>query len=372
MEKSPGVLIVDDEPANLLALKHILQKNGFTPYTAESGPEARSIAREKKPDIILLDVMMPEESGFDTIVALKEEAATADIPVIFITCLDDISNKLAGLNLGAVDYITKPFHSNEVLARIMNHLNMRRVDKAIIQEQAGRLNQVKKAQESILVNPDEIPEAQFESYFVPVLEAGGDFYDIFTLSGSKTGYFVADVSGHDLGASFITSSLKALLRQQAGLSQDPAEVLKGMNNVLGTIMREGQYFTAVFAVLDRDTMNLEVALAAHPPPIIMPAEGPLRVLDAKGDILGVFDEIEVGTFSVEVNAGDRVLLYTDGLLERYALRRPSRKEAMQDIVDACENARSLPMTEALTTILDNSGLAIGAPLDDILLIGFTV
>ena len=103
------VLVVDDDNMNVAVSKGLLAKKGLNTISAFSGPEARELAEEHCPDLILLDVMMPEESGFETCVKLKENQATADIPVIFVTCLDDDIDKINGFNLGDVEYITKPF-----------------------------------------------------------------------------------------------------------------------------------------------------------------------------------------------------------------------------------------------------------------------
>lgn len=117
------VLIVDDEPGLLVALDGIL-KPTYTVYAAGSGETALKIAKKNKPDIILLDVMMPDMDGFAVLAELKKTDATRNIPVIFLTGLSDVKDEEEGLLLGAVDYIRKPFHSSIVLARVQMHLDM--------------------------------------------------------------------------------------------------------------------------------------------------------------------------------------------------------------------------------------------------------
>ncbi|MBW2100992.1 MAG: response regulator, partial [Deltaproteobacteria bacterium] len=119
-----SILAVDDNPSNLKLLEVSLGKEGYRILTAADGPSAREIAATEKPDLILLDIIMPGENGFDVIKHLKSNSATASIPVIFLTGINEIDYKLAGFKLGAVDYITKPFHPLEVLARVRLHLKL--------------------------------------------------------------------------------------------------------------------------------------------------------------------------------------------------------------------------------------------------------
>lgn len=119
-----SVLVVDDDISDLNALNNIL-KSSYTVYFAKSGKSAVKRAVENKPDIILLDVVMPDMNGYEVISELKKSEAR-DIPVIFITSLNEVNDELKGFGLGAVDYITKPFHSSIVKARIESHLKTAR------------------------------------------------------------------------------------------------------------------------------------------------------------------------------------------------------------------------------------------------------
>lgn len=119
------VLVVDDQPANLKVLLSYLQDQGFNTLTATDGKRALYQISNFKPDIILLDVMMPGIDGFETCHRLKANKETADIPVIFITALSDVEDKIKAFEAGGVDYVTKPFQHEEVLARLNAHLDIR-------------------------------------------------------------------------------------------------------------------------------------------------------------------------------------------------------------------------------------------------------
>ena len=125
------VLIVDDNPTNLGVLFNILKESDYKPLMATDGEEGISHARIARPDIILLDIIMPGIDGFETCKRLKELEETKDIPVFFMTALSDLGNKVRGFELGAADYITKPFQHGEVLARIKTHLTIQHQKKEL-------------------------------------------------------------------------------------------------------------------------------------------------------------------------------------------------------------------------------------------------
>ena len=135
--QSPAVvLMVDDTPANLGVLYELLSEASYDVLVAEDGESALERAAYARPDLILLDVMMPGIDGFETCRRLKERPDTRDIPVIFMSALSDTVDKVKGLRLGAVDYVTKPFQHEEVLARVHTHLTLQRLKRELAEREA--------------------------------------------------------------------------------------------------------------------------------------------------------------------------------------------------------------------------------------------
>ncbi len=125
LKNKPIILMVDDNPTNLSVLGHILKGLDTELSVASSGEKALEIIKETPPDLILLDVMMPLLNGFEVCTKLKENENTRDIPIIFITALTDKEDIVRGFELGAVDYVTKPFNPKELLARVRTHLELK-------------------------------------------------------------------------------------------------------------------------------------------------------------------------------------------------------------------------------------------------------
>lgn len=128
------ILIVDDIEENLKVLTETLTHQGFHPLQAKTGERAIKIAQKALPDLILLDIKMPGMDGYETISKLKSIPVTADIPVIFISALNQIEDKVKGFKAGAVDYVSKPFQKEEVIARVTTHLKLREAQREIERE----------------------------------------------------------------------------------------------------------------------------------------------------------------------------------------------------------------------------------------------
>ena len=148
---TPSILLVDDIPANLRVLYESLNGRDYKLFIANGGEQALEVAQKSRPDLILLDIMMPDMDGFEVCRRLKKDPATAGIAVIFLSALDDTADKIRGLELGAVDYVTKPFHPDEVAARVETHCKILRLER----ELAHRNRQLELVRDRILSSMSE-------------------------------------------------------------------------------------------------------------------------------------------------------------------------------------------------------------------------
>jgi DNA-binding NtrC family response regulator len=132
--RAEKILLVDDVPANLAVLTAALEPEGYEIFAAPNGATALKVAAKARPDLILLDIMMPELDGFETCRRLKENDATRDIPVIFITARNEMESVVAGFRAGGLDYVVKPFQADEVLSRVKTHLRLSRLTRELLEK----------------------------------------------------------------------------------------------------------------------------------------------------------------------------------------------------------------------------------------------
>lgn len=352
MAAEPSVLIIDDDPTSALMLERIFRKEGFRTCVAGNGLDGRKLAYRNRPDLILLDIMMPGEDGFETCAKLKHQSETADIPIIFLSSLDHVEDKVTGFTRGAVDYVTKPFDAQEVLARARVHIKLRRAYAELIETQSTKFRQLQDAQQAILPKPEDIPEARFAIYYSPLQEAGGDYYDVLSVGPDTLGYFIADMCGHDLGSSFLTAALKVLVAQYTGPLYTPAETMRMINSVLYRLLRDGQHLTACFAILNRKQHRVRLTSAGHLPVIHMRQNGQTQLMEATGDVLGAFEAITVDSLEIKVMDGDRLFLYSDGLIEIDGSKNLTRPERIDILVSACRQTLKLPLEQAISQIIE--------------------
>src|SRR5262245_43572435 len=187
---APTILVVDDTPMNLSVLVRILEGSGYRILVARNGRAALEIARQTRPDLVMLDVVMPELNGFEVCHTLKQDAATRETIVIFLSALGEVADKVSGLELGAADYITKPFQSEEVLARVRGHLLRKQLERDLRLSRDRLAEELRSAGEmQRLLLPRTLPgngSVTFAAHYKTSLQAGGDYYDVLMLEDRKS------------------------------------------------------------------------------------------------------------------------------------------------------------------------------------------
>lgn len=318
-----SILLVDDNPTNLQVLFQTLEGVGCKLLIAKNGNGALAIAGKARPDLILLDIMMPDIDGYEVCRRLKADSATADIPVIFLSALGETEDKVKGLHLGAVDYITKPFQPDEVIARVNTHLTIDRL-KREVESQKNQLEHelevVSEVQRKLL--PKKLPEIdgfKLAAHYETSRYAGGDYYDIIEIPENRWGFLIADAEGHSAPAAVLIAMTCALFRSYPDSPDDPAAVLHYLNRHPCKVA-DPSFMTALFAVYDSAQQTMRIARAGQPLPMIyQSAEKKAFELACPGVYpLGIEPyEIEIPVTEIKLMAGDRFLIYTDGLSEQF-------------------------------------------------------
>jgi len=318
-----SILLVDDNPTNLQVLFQTLEGVGCKLLIAKNGEMALAIAGKALPDLILLDIMMPDIDGYEVCRQLKTNPATSGIPVIFLSALGDTEDKVKGLQLGAVDYITKPFQPDEVIARVNTHLTIHRLKREVESQKdqlEHELKVVSEVQRKLL--PKQLPVIdgfRLAAHYETSRYAGGDYYDIIELPDNCWGFLIADAEGHSAPAAVLMAMTCALFRSYPGSAADPAEVLHYLNEHLCKVA-EPSFMTALYAHYDAKTQTMRIARAGHPLPMVFRDSDEQAIeLPCPGVYpLGIEPyEIEVPVTEAKLEPGDRFLVYTDGLTERF-------------------------------------------------------
>lgn len=368
-ENGYTILIVDDSRANRAYLSGILGDEGYRIAEAEDGETCLSLVRDVDPVLILLDVVMPGIDGFETLRRLKSDAETRSVAVIMLTSLDDQESKLKAFDFGAVDYIVKSANEAEVRARARVHIRLSMANKELIASRAESLRQITQAQRSLLVQPREMPKARFSIYYRSLHEAGGDFYDVVEIAEGVHFYLMADVAGHDLGTSFVTPAVKVLLRQCATPAYSVPESVAFLNGVLSKTLLEENYLTAFALRINRRSDKAVFVAAGHPPALFIPKSGQIRFAECPNPCIGMMEDSSYEAEGMDVQSGDRFVLYTDGLVETKNDRR-AWIESIARLIPAAETLRDASLDDLPQALV--SALGADDPEDDVAVLAVEV
>jgi sigma-B regulation protein RsbU (phosphoserine phosphatase) len=371
-ERTVTIMIVDDEFVSVTMLANLLEREGFATFASSTGIDAVTLASQRQPDLILLDVNLPGVRGSTICARLKENEATADIPVLFVSGNADTATKIECFESGGLDYITKPYESREVLARIRTHLRLSRAQRALGQLLLETIHSMAQAQQALLPpRPEEMPEAKFAVYCHQLSEAGGDFYNVVKVSDQIFDYITADVCGHDISVALVTSALKALFTQNCTPYYSPVEILGIVNRVMPAILQVGQYVAISWIRVNRSTNKALVINAGQPPIIILPANGIPVKLELHGDIVGVFEHVAFDQKEITLAPGDRVLLYSDGLVEADGKSAGSRGAGITRLMELCADSSRLTLSHLIETLSERI-FSNRIPEDDIVIMGVDI
>ena len=324
------ILAVDDELDILQLIEMTLISDGFEVVTASNGIEALEKARIHTPDLILLDLMMPEMDGFEVIKNLKQTPEMKNIPVIMLTARAQAHERIEGLSAGADDYITKPFELEELKLRIESILAHTRKTKYInpligalgdwftedgMEQFAEHLRTASAIQQHLLPQSDpELEGFDISGLLESSMSVSGDFYDFVPFEDNRLGIVIADVRGKGIPAALLMVMIRTAMRLVCREDISPSSVLKRVNDLLVIDTTPDFFATMVYGILDPNSLTFTYSNAGHCYPILLKGEK-IEELQTGGMILGCFGFAEFETETIELEMGNKILFYTDGLTE---------------------------------------------------------
>jgi len=277
-KSKPVILAVDDTPENLDVVKGILSPY-YTVKAAINGKMALKIVESKLPDLILLDIMMPEMDGYEVCKRIKENPEASKVPIIFLTAKSQTEDEAAGFKIGAADYILKPVSPPILEARVKTHLALKFSMDALNSAYETIKTQKERMQHELDVGRDiqmsmlplEFPafpdRNEFEIYanLLPAREVGGDFYDFFFIGPDELCFLVADVSGKGVPAALFMAVSKTLIKSRAVDDSSPASVITRVNDELSRDNPESMFVTIFIGIINVKTGELRYTNAGHNP-----------------------------------------------------------------------------------------------------------
>jgi phosphoserine phosphatase RsbU/P len=324
------ILVVDDTEANRDLISRRLVKAGHLVEAVDGGARALERLRADAFDVVLLDIMMPDMNGYETLAALKGDAVLRHIPVIMITAIDDMESVVRCIEMGAEDHLPKPFNPALLRARIDASLARKRLrDREQVHARSleRELEIGRDIQGSFL--PDCLPRVEgWEASvcFRPARQVAGDFYDAFTVAGaSRLVVLVADVCGKGVGAAVFMAALRTAIRTLIDHSfrmspagdDDAAQLVRliaYLNEYIITVHGRTNMFTTIFVgVLAPSSGRLTYVNAGHDAPVVV-ADG-IQRLEPTGPALGLSADLSFAAAAVTLNPGDVLLAFTDGVID---------------------------------------------------------
>ena len=337
IEKSPfaemeilsrTILLVDDSPVNLGVVVEGLEAHGFEVSVALDGEEALQRVEIVKPDVILLDVMMPGIDGFEVCRRLKSQAHTRDIPVIFMTSLSGAEDKVKGFKYGAVDYVTKPLQIEEVRARVNTHLTLHELKRRLAEKVAvhehnlDRLDQEQRIAVGYmnkLIALDTLKDPAVQFHLQPAENFSGDLIAVARTPDGRLHLMLADSTGHGLSAALAAMPVIHPFYSMTGKGFGISAIAREINNKVRQALPVSHFVAVILASIDADMQMIEVWSGGCPPPLMLNGEGKLAYqFDARHLAMGILppeqfdDSVEYFSYDDDEHS---LMMFSDGVIE---------------------------------------------------------
>ncbi len=333
MNLEPGtILVVDDNKVNRMMLMHNLEQQGHTVSLAVDGQQALDQLKAKTYDLVLLDIEMPGMDGYQVLSTLKQDVQFRHIPIIMVTAVDEVASAIRCIEMGAEDYLSKPFDPVLLRARINACLEKKRLrdkEQLYLKSLEREMEIGREIQAGFL--PAELPKSpgwEISASFKAAREVAGDFYDAFLLPDDSLVFAIGDVCGKGVGAALFMALCRSLIRATitSGIfnrKEDTHSLLHGerlhhvvsfTNNYIAETHGEANMFATVFiGIVDNHDGSLVYINCGHEPPFLLGKDGTLSSLSGNGPALGIIPDAEYAVKNISMGDGSLLLAFTDGI-----------------------------------------------------------
>src|SRR5271156_142640 len=332
------IVIADDQPDVLEALRLLLKGHGYTTEAVTSPAALLDALGRAEFDLVLMDLNYARDTtsgreGLDVLTKLK--ASETAPPIVVMTGWATVGLAVEAMQRGVGDFVEKPWVNSRLLEILQKQIEIgrerrtarrsaienNRTQNEIASQLHRREREIEEARAIQLgFLPKEIPQLsgyEIAGAWQPARIVGGDYYDVFPFGGNTLGLCIADVAGKGMPAALLMSNLQAAVRGLASPSVAPDELCSAINRLLCRSIAGDRFITFFYAVLDIPSGLLRYTNAGHPAPLVIRADGTHEELGEGGGVLGVFETAEFCSGEIQLSTADRVVLFTDGLLEAH-------------------------------------------------------
>jgi phosphoserine phosphatase RsbU/P len=363
MSEPPRILVVDDTPHNVMLLEDLLTARGYAVETAADGVEALAKMEASPPDLVLLDIMMPRLNGYQVLERLRQDAALRHIPVVVISAIDELESVVRCLELGAEDYLPKPFNSTLLRARVSGSLERKRMRDEIVRHVRNIERDLEFAR-SIQLSMVPAPGAAvslpgslaLHATLQPAREIGGDLYDYFWMAPGRLCLVVADVSDKGASAALFMARtrttvrlLASQIRKGGGELPTAAQLVEDINSELCQDNPHAMFVSLFVSLLDTKDGALDWCGAGHPAPYVVSAGGSARPLAMSDSMpLGLQTPASLSSGAMHLEPGQTLFIYTDGITEAVNPTSELFGDArLKAALEACAERAALDMLESV-------------------------
>jgi sigma-B regulation protein RsbU (phosphoserine phosphatase) len=313
------VLIVDDVKTNIDILVEALRDEYRLSVALDGASALRSIEKQP-PDLVLLDIVMPGIDGYEVCRQLRAREVTRELPVMFLSSLEDVRNKAEGFEAGGNDYLTKPFELLEIKARVRSLLKAKAYADAVRETMARDLRIAREIQMGILPADPAAETAgtglEVCAAIEPAREVGGDLYEVLRVGPGRVVVALGDVSGKGIPAALFMAVAVTILRTLARHLGEPDDILRRLNDELAAQNPRGMFVTLQCLIFDLDAQRVSCASAGHHQLVVLSPGCPPRLAGAAtGRPAGLLPRNPIERETFPLRAGDTYVLFSDGVTE---------------------------------------------------------
>ena len=313
------VLIADDQTHVLDALQMLLRGSGLATEAVTHPARVLRALETGQFDAVLMDLNYTRDTvgggeGLELVSRIRSTYSL--LPVVVMTAWSSVDLAVEAMRRGASDFIQKPWENQDLLQKLHNQLSWARGQRRAQRQRDEERQEAREIQDSLL--PKMLPEVagyEVAAMTQPLRFVGGDYYSVVRISPGHTALCIADVAGKGMPAALLMSSLQAALKPLIGERLVPSQLCHRLNRILCDLTPVGKFISFFYAVLDSVDNRLIYCNAGHNPPLLIRADGTSKELNAAGAVLGQFPQWLYEQSELPMRRGDKLLLFTDGLVE---------------------------------------------------------